>query len=221
MRNHVVITGTGRAGTTFLVQLLTRCGLDTGYKPGEMRLFETANAGLERDIRHDSAPYIVKAPQFADYHHQILRNPGIFLDHAIIPVRNLDDAAKSRIAVSIVNKKELGRSGPGGLWGTWKSGNQREVLAEKFTTLIAALVEADVPMTFLAFPRFVGDLEYSRTKLLPVFPRLAAETFDHAFRETARPELVHDYKGRDLGGVSFIPNRFQIKHLIKKKLGMR
>ncbi|MGO8710482.1 MAG: hypothetical protein ACLQUZ_00180 [Rhizomicrobium sp.] len=30
-RHHVIISGTGRAGTTFLVQLLTALKLDTGY----------------------------------------------------------------------------------------------------------------------------------------------------------------------------------------------
>ena len=30
-RRHVVITGTGRAGTSFLVELLTHLGLETGF----------------------------------------------------------------------------------------------------------------------------------------------------------------------------------------------
>ena len=34
--SHVVISGTGRAGTTFLVQLLTHLGLDTGFDPHTM-----------------------------------------------------------------------------------------------------------------------------------------------------------------------------------------
>ena len=30
-RRHLVITGVGRSGTTFLVELLTGLGLDTGF----------------------------------------------------------------------------------------------------------------------------------------------------------------------------------------------
>lgn len=35
-RRHVVITGTGRTGTTFLVALFTHLGLDTGLLPDEV-----------------------------------------------------------------------------------------------------------------------------------------------------------------------------------------
>lgn len=30
-KHHIIISGTGRAGTTFLVQLLTELELDTGF----------------------------------------------------------------------------------------------------------------------------------------------------------------------------------------------
>ena len=37
-QHHVIITGTGRSGTTLLIQLLTELGLDTGFasKEGEI-----------------------------------------------------------------------------------------------------------------------------------------------------------------------------------------
>src|SRR6516164_482379 len=35
-RHHTIISGTGRAGTTFLVKLLTNLGLDTGYQKNQM-----------------------------------------------------------------------------------------------------------------------------------------------------------------------------------------
>jgi hypothetical protein len=47
-RHHAVITGTGRAGTTFLVDLLTHLGLDTGYSTNTLDQFKYKNprAGL-------------------------------------------------------------------------------------------------------------------------------------------------------------------------------
>ena len=51
-RGRILISGTGRAGTTFLVQLLTELGLDTGYSDPErvaMTYSEQARAGLEWD----------------------------------------------------------------------------------------------------------------------------------------------------------------------------
>ena len=58
----MLITGTGRSGTTFLVELLANLGLDTGYKPEELKDHKkkVGRAGLEKDIRADDSPYIVK-----------------------------------------------------------------------------------------------------------------------------------------------------------------
>ena len=52
-RKHVVITGTGRAGTTFLVELLTALGMDTGYDVDDLptRKSTVARAGLEHEDR--------------------------------------------------------------------------------------------------------------------------------------------------------------------------
>jgi hypothetical protein len=55
-KHHVIISGTGRAGTTFLVQLLTALSLDTGFKPGTTPVFAHCNAGMEQDIRKPNAP---------------------------------------------------------------------------------------------------------------------------------------------------------------------
>ena len=50
--HKLVITGTGRAGTTFLVQLLTELGLDTGYAPGggSEDYYEHCSAGMEQGM---------------------------------------------------------------------------------------------------------------------------------------------------------------------------
>jgi hypothetical protein len=60
-KHHVIISGTGRAGTTFLVQLLTELGLDTGFPDAHSQIFPNCNAGMEYDIRDPKAPYIVKS----------------------------------------------------------------------------------------------------------------------------------------------------------------
>src|SRR5437660_11896971 len=65
-RSHVVISGTGRAGTTFLVQLLTHLGLNTGFDIDKMEVHPIARAGLEMNIRDENAPYIVKTPSLCD-----------------------------------------------------------------------------------------------------------------------------------------------------------
>src|SRR5687768_17589609 len=65
--SHVIISGTGRAGTSYLVELLTNMSLDTGYTPSTAQLDSQARSGLELDIRNESAPYLVKSPWLCDY----------------------------------------------------------------------------------------------------------------------------------------------------------
>src|SRR5882762_280395 len=78
-RRHVVITGIGRAGTTFLVQLLTNLKLETGYTAETLQkgIDENARAGLENDVQNDKAPYIVKSPWFCDYAAEVVKREDI------------------------------------------------------------------------------------------------------------------------------------------------
>jgi len=50
--HKVIISGTGRAGTTFLVRLLTELGLETGYGPGELdrHIDGNSHGGLEHKL---------------------------------------------------------------------------------------------------------------------------------------------------------------------------
>ena len=62
--HKVIITGTGRAGTTFLVRLLTELGLETGIsrKNWHKKFYPACNAGLEHNLLDPETPYIVKNP---------------------------------------------------------------------------------------------------------------------------------------------------------------
>src|SRR5215510_386942 len=152
MRSHLVITGTGRAGTTFLIHLLTCLGLDTGYDAGTIELPLLSRAGLELDIRAPTAPYIIKNPHICDLAEEILASDDIRLEHAIIPVRNFDAAAASRAHVQkLTTGSADGKTVHGGLWATDRADEQVNVLRRKFTSLIETLVRYDVPMTFLSY----------------------------------------------------------------------
>ena len=167
--HKVIITGTGRAGTTFLVQLLTELGLDTGYTPETWRkdYHEHCAAGLEKDILDPAAPYIVKSPELRDTLPAVLADGRIVIDYALIPIRRLEDAALSRIRV--------GGDGavPGGLSGTADPARQKAVLAEGFHHLVETLAARDIPHAFLAFPRFVQDAGYTYGKLQPLLGKVA------------------------------------------------
>ena len=59
----VIISGTGRAGTTFLVQLLTELGLETGYTPGDehRHIDEHSQGGLEHNLPGRRAPTTLRS----------------------------------------------------------------------------------------------------------------------------------------------------------------
>ena len=98
----IVITGTGRAGTTFLIRLFTLLGLPTGFRPEHVSRIAGANAGMELKI--EAAPLIIKNPEIIRYLSLYVNKYSLYV---IIPVRDMSAAAKSRV--------RNGR-GVGGLW---------------------------------------------------------------------------------------------------------
>ncbi|MBV8614427.1 MAG: hypothetical protein JOY66_11755, partial [Acetobacteraceae bacterium] len=101
VRRHLLIAGTGRAGTSFLVRYLAELGLDTHVgRHGEASNWdENANAGLEDVACPDwgvDLPYIIKSPWLYEYIDELIDDATFTLDAVIIPVRDLAEAAISR-----------------------------------------------------------------------------------------------------------------------------
>jgi hypothetical protein len=190
-KHHLIISGTGRAGTTFLVQLLTELGLDTGFPHANSDINPSSNAGMEWNIKHPNAPYIVKSPALGKELEELLEAGKIVVDFAIIPIRELYASAESRRTVQ-GHKKE--RDKPGGLILTENPGDQEAVLAMQLHRLVHTLAKHDVPMIWLHFPRLVQDPAYLYGKIKPVIPGQTLETFSQAFRAVSRPELVHVFE---------------------------
>jgi hypothetical protein len=198
-RHHVIISGTGRAGTTFLVQLLSRLGLETGVGSAAVTGVDgNARAGLECDIRRGDAPYVVKAPHLCESLDQVLASGDVVVDHALVPVRDLYGAAESRRdVVRRANSRLHPQLMAGGLFGTDDPANQEAALTTRLYQLIHALAKHDVPTTLLYFPRLVEDPEYLFTKVRPVLPTdMEYAAFLQAFGEVSKPELVHKFPGR-------------------------
>src|SRR4029077_4028178 len=104
----------------------------------------------EKDITDTGAPYIVKSPWLCDSLDRLADSGKIVVDHAIIPVRDLRQAAASRIEVT--RKADPTFKTPninGGLWGTINPGDQQAVLAQKFCNLMFAIRKHDIPRSFL------------------------------------------------------------------------
>jgi hypothetical protein len=212
LRKHVVTTGTGRCGTTFLVELFTNLGFDTGFSKDELssKKNKVARAGLEFDIRSENCPFIVKSPFFCDYAKEIVHRDDIAIEHVFIPIRDLNAAAESRryvvqTAVSglplLKRLKHLVRPRKirGGLWNTnsSKPGIQEEILLGQIYKLMLAISDTTIPVTFLRYPRIVKDCRYLFEKLEPMVRDIPYESFCAVFKKTARPELAHCFNQND------------------------
>ncbi len=201
MRHHVIITGTGRTGTSFLVQLLTRLGLDTGFSIDELdgKLDAIGRAGLESNIRDENASYVVKSPNISNYIEEVLQDSNIKLDLIIIPIRDISEAANSRVKVSQENLKKKGflgrifgskRGHAGGMIKTSDPEKQQFVLLRSLSHLLVECAKHDQQIALIHYPRLMDDANYLYRKLQPILGEITEEAFAAAHKRTLKPEWV-------------------------------
>ncbi|WP_271023269.1 hypothetical protein [Rhizobium sp. RCAM05973] len=216
--HHLLIAGTGRAGTSFLVRYLSALGLDTGYKPDDKsQAWEAnANAGLERlplVEPNENLPYVLKSPWSGEYIDEILASNRFSFDAIIIPMRDLVEAASSR---SILEHRHLHQTvgwmadrldatwevfayTPGGIIYSLNPLDQARLLALGFHRLVHGAAKACIPLVFPVFPRMVEDWSYLYETLKPILPAtITAEAARSAHDQVASMSLVR--VGSELGG---------------------
>lgn len=211
-RHHAVIAGTGRAGTTFLVQFLKECGLETS-RQNELAYFPRARAGLEHSLLStDPLPYVVKDAWLWTYC-QAVDLDALAIDALIIPMRDLLAAATSRILQERIGVVETDRRHfplssvhavtPGGAIFSLDAMDQARVLAVGFHELLFWAVRSGIPLFLLEFPRLVEDDRYLVQTLWPWLGTLCdeARAFD-AFRAVADPGRVRVMEGEGIGSSS-------------------
>lgn len=195
MKRHIVITGTGRAGTTFLMQLLTELGLDTGIgDPWSPVGFNAdCKAGWEWNIYAADAPYIIKSPSYCTYLEEMLASGRVRIEHVFVPIRDLFSAAESRRNIQQRSGKVAQAAVNGGHFGDAPAEAQEAVLAQIFHHLFETLAAWDVPHTLLSFPRIVDDPQYLFRKLAPLLRDVKYQDFEQAFTRIARPDWVSHF----------------------------
>ncbi|MGC1305529.1 MAG: hypothetical protein WA840_24425 [Caulobacteraceae bacterium] len=185
---HLLIAGTGRAGTSFLVRYLSAVGLDTHVtrRGSDAEYDEAAQAGFE-DLPlskvGEDLPYVIKSPWTCEFIDEVISDPQVRLDGVIIPVRDLMESAASRVIVErraihehhpwmahLSESWEHYGQTPGGVVYSLNPLDQARVLALGFHHLIERLVQADIPLRLLAFPRLAFDPDYLFAQLRPWLP---------------------------------------------------
>ena len=176
--SHLLIAGTGRAGTSFMVRYFAGFGLDTILsRDGDGASWDTAaHAGLEfspADYQSGRLPYVIKSPWSYEFIDELLARQDLHFDAVIVPVRELAESASSRIIVELRAvyetqpwMAELETSWdnrgitPGGVVYSLDPIDQARILAVGFHRLIERLARAEIPIVFLSFPRMVLDPAY-------------------------------------------------------------
>lgn len=193
--HKVIITGPGRSGTTFIMQLLTDLGFDTGFTPEAMEVSAISHAGLEQGLftkPHRKAPltpnYIIKSPLISDNLQLGCERDDLVVDHVYIPIRPLDQVARSRARVS-----EIDAGQPGGLDQGLDLEGQMDSTARSLYTLLDTITRFDLPHSFIAFPRLTQDPRYLYTKLEFLCSGIEFTRFRQAFDSRVNPDLVHRF----------------------------
>ena len=206
-RSHVVIAGTGRTGTTLLIQLFTKLGLDTGFSEEDFKnkIDPVSHGGLEFQLEgadFEYLPHLVKSPYFYKFADKILNDPKTPIKHVIIPVRNLEAAAKSRARVQEFYEEKLRAKlksdlVPGGLTATDSKKSQEVLLGRQLTSLIKSVAKSGVPCTFLAFPTFVNNPDYLYKAVKFLIPNTSFEVFLEIFQGIVDLDKIHNFQDRE------------------------
>jgi hypothetical protein len=170
----ILITGTGRCGTTFLIKLFTYLGFDTGFTKQNFSKFinKNCNSGMEKDYKVNHQ--VIKSPFFIEMIDKIYQE--IEIEYIIIPIRNYHDSAKSRVRY---------KDRQGGLWNAKNEEEQVKFFYKLISNYIFQMTQFNLPTLFINFEKMISDKQYLFNTLQPVLtPRnLSFEDFSISYDE--------------------------------------
>jgi hypothetical protein len=178
----ILITGTGRCGTTFLIKLFSFLEFDTGFTKDNYKnyVFSNCNSGMELNI--EDQHYILKNPQFIKNINNIIMNYKI--KYIIIPIRDYNESAKSRQSHNFEN---------GGLWNATNELEQVLFYNEIIANYTYIMTKYDIPTIFIDFDRMINNKEYLFNKLKNILDEknISFELFSSIYDEvsiTSKPK---------------------------------
>lgn len=175
----ILITGTGRAGTTFLIKIFTFLNFNTGFNKTNFSKFidPICNSGMEREI--NAKFHVLKNPRFITTIDEIIENYQI--EYVIIPLRNYESSALSRTKNKSV----------GGLWHAHSKEQQISYYHKIISEYIYSMVQHNIPTIFLHFEKMIVDKKYLFDKLQPIIQH-KFEIFSKAYDEAATTSKPFD-----------------------------
>jgi hypothetical protein len=174
----VLITGTGRCGTTFLIKLFSFLDFNTGYsrKNYKLSISPNCNSGMERNYKEDY--YILKNPRFMHNIEHIVKDTSIKIKNIIIPIRDLEIAANSRVKHGVAN---------GGLWNAKDKLDQINFYKNILTNYIVISTKYNINTIFIDFDKMINDKTYLFNKLKNILDEknIDLETFSRVYDEVS------------------------------------
>jgi hypothetical protein len=179
----ILITGTGRCGTTFLIKLFTFLNFDTGYNRNNYKkhIFLHCNSGMEKN--YTEKHYILKSPFFLDKIEEIIKDKSINIKTIIIPIRDLKECAASRLKHG---KKE------GGLVNAVDEVTQIQYFQTILSKYLHIMTIYELNTIFIDFNKMINDKIYLFNKLKNILDEksinyeLFSEAYDDA-SSTSKP----------------------------------
>jgi hypothetical protein len=172
----ILITGTGRSGTTFLIKLFTFLGYDTGFTKENYKkfIYKNCNSGLEKSYKENH--YILKNPLFLENINEIINDKNIIIKLVIIPIRDYSLSAKSR-----VNHKKK----HGGLWNAETEEEQIQFYYKIISNYVFYMTKFNIPTIFIDFDNMVTNKEYLFNKLKNILDEknINYELFSKVYQE--------------------------------------
>lgn len=197
MEDKVIITGSGKCGTTFLMELLSTLGLGTGYAPGWQAIKEqkeTRYIDLEWPVRGKYArkrmPYIIKGPMLCDDLLERAERWDWNIEHVYVLLRNWEDVAQNDYERYL----RMIAIDPSRRWDMSKQKHMKWAKCEaasKIGNLMVQVVSKELPYTFMMFPRIVTDPTYLYGKLEFVLKGMSYDAFLEGFNAVADVSKVH------------------------------
>ena len=155
----ILITGTGRCGTTFLIKLFTFLGFNTGFtkKNYKQFIFSNCNSGMEKS--YTDPFYILKNPTFITDIKKIMNDTSVKIKTVIIPIRDLKASAISRVNH---DKSE------GGLWEATDEQSQINFYKTILSNYVNVRNELNINTIFIDFKDMTNNKRYLFNKLKPI-----------------------------------------------------
>jgi len=194
----ILITGTGRCGTTFLILLFSFLNYDTGYNKTNYieDIFPNCNSGMESLYTEEK--YILKNPLFLEQIEEIACCKDMTIKYVIIPIRDYAVSVKSRVFLENENKNNKKHEKedekeyvcgtvPGGLVKAVDYDTQLAYYRQTMSNYIYIMTKYEINTVFINFDKMISDKKYLFDKLTPILDgkNINFDLFSEAFDEVS------------------------------------